>query len=683
MLSDHRPWYSMFESRYKKAAFYASLGFMRRLVCLGGLVVSVVSCGSEAPKVQTPMLATPSAQLAANPCPNQSASAAAAAPPAQPQLFDMTKAMIPMRDGVRLETVIFVPKNAPKPLPFLLDREPYGIPADETFAHRPAAAGLIADGYIIVWQNLRGRFGSEGTFVMFRPLRDQKDPKSTDEVTDAYDTISWLIANVPNNNGRAGMMGTSYSAMMATVAQVEPHPALKAIVEEASPADQFLGDDFHHNGAFRLAYGFEYVALLESSKTNTNFAFDRGDIFDFYLALGPLSNADKRYFSGKMPSWNDFVNHPNYDAHWQKMSFDQQLKKATVPILNVAGWWDQEDFYGPPRIHQIFEKNDSEKKNYFVAGPWNHGSWYGSGEKLGKIDFGSKTGQHYQENLKAPFLAYHLHGKGKGDFPEATVFETGSNRWRSFDTWPPQAGVTTKRLYLQPNRQLAFDAPKETGNNAADTYVSDPKNPVPYQPRPISSLFTSEQWPVWQVQDQRFSADRQDVLVYSTGVLEEDVAIAGNVSVELFAATSGTDSDWIVKLIDAFPEGPPPARPPGRELGPPPPGSPPDMRGYQLMIDGDVFRGRFRESFEKPSPAKPNAVAKYTIPLHSHAHVFQKGHRIMLHVQSSWFPVIDRNPQKYVENIFKATEADFIPATQRISRSREAPSAIVLPVIGK
>lgn len=594
----------------------------------------------------------------------------------------MKKAMIPMRDGVRLETVIFTPRNAPGPLPMLLDREPYGIPKDEEFTRAPSAAPLLADGYILVWQNLRGRFESEGTFVMDRPLRDRKDPKSIDEATDAYDTIEWLVANVPNNNGRVGMIGASYSAQMATTAQVEPHPALKAIVEEASPADQFLGDDFHHNGAFRLAYGFEYVALLETSRTNTHFAFDRGDMFDFYLALGPLSNADKRYFLGKMPTWNDFVAHPNYDAHWKKLSFDSQLTKATVPILNVAGWWDQEDFYGPPRIHAIFEKNDTEKKNYFVAGPWNHGGWHGPGEKLGNVDFGSKTGFYYGEKIKAPFLAYHLHGKGKGDFPEATVFETGSNRWRTFDAWPPQSGVQKKKLYLHPNRLLSFDAPKETGKAAVDTYVSDPQNPVPYQARPVAALFTSDQWPIWQIQDQRFAADRADVLIYSTATLKEDVAIAGDVNVELYAGTSGTDSDWIVKLIDVFPEGPPPKREPGQEFGPPPKDAPHDMRGYQLMIDGDAFRGRFRESFEKPIPMKPNTIAKYIISLHSHAHVFQKGHKIMLQVQSTWFPVIDRNPQRYVKNIFEATEADFITAIQQISRARETPSAIVLPVMG-
>lgn len=675
--------YQSFDRGGKQAAFCGTLDRMRHHLYGLPVVACVVSCGGETSIAHAPTPIASVTTIAAAPCPSVAPSASAAAPVEEPQWFDVTKTMIPMRDGVRLETVILVPKKAQGPLPIVLARSPYGIWEDEKPLHFPWATPFLADGYVFVMQSVRGRYGSEGKFVMFRPLHDAKEPKGADEATDAYDTIAWLIANVPNNNGRVGMMGTSYLGLTAAIAEVEPHPALKAIVEEASPADQFLGDDFHHNGGFRLAYGFEFVALLETSNTNANFAYDRGDIYDFFLALGPLSNADKRYFHGKMPTWNQFATHPNYDAYWKDMSFDTQLKTASVPIMNVAGWWDQEDFYGPLRIHKIFEKNDKDKKNSLVAGPWNHGGWHGPGQKLGIIDFGSKTGDYFREKLKAPFFAYHLHGKGKGDFAEATVFETGTNRWRSFDAWPPQSGAQTKRLYLHPGHALSFESPKETGKAAVDTYVSDPKNPVPYQPRPIAGLFTSDQWPIWQVQDQRFAADRADVLVYATPPLEEDITIAGDVSVELYAGTSGTDSDWIVKLIDVYPEGVLPPRPKGNEFGPPPEGTPPDMRGYQLMIDGDVLRGRFRESFEKPVPMKPNALAKYTIPLHSHAHVFQKGHKIMLHVQSSWFPVIDRNPQKYVPNIFEATEADFITTTQQIARSREAPSAIVLPVLGK
>jgi putative CocE/NonD family hydrolase len=541
----------------------------------------------------------------------------------------------------------------------------------------------VADGYIWAYQSLRGRFGSEGTFDMSRPPRDRKDARTTDDGSDAYDSIEWLVKNVPNNSGRVGMLGTSYDAWTATMALLEPHPALKAVVEEASPADQFVGDDFHHNGAFRLAYGFEFVALLESAKEeNFLFKFGNSDIYDFYLRLGPLSNADRLYFQKKMPTWNDFVAHPNRDAYWEQLSFSTHLKKTTVPLLNVAGHWDQEDLNGPFTIYRLFERNDTERHNHLVVGPWNHGGWHGPGRKLGDVDFGSDTGEHYRSNIKARWFAHWLHGKGQLSQPEATVFETGANRWRTFDRWPPEAGVTKKKLYLRASRGLSFESPPERGGAAADAYVSDPANPVPFHPRPIAPLFTGEQWPQWMVQDQRFVDHRPDVLSYSTEVLDKDVTIAGDIVAELFASTSGTDSDWIVKLIDVHPEGDPPPPPQPAEGAAVPPPKPTDMRGYQLMIASKVLRGRFRDSLARPSPIPAGRVVRYTIDMESHAHTFLKGHRIMVQVQSTWFPVIDRNPQRYVDTIFAATEADFVQATQRISRSREAPSAIVLPVLG-
>jgi len=603
----------------------------------------------------------------------------------KPSSFTVTKVMIPMRDGVRLETVIFSPKGATKPLPFLFLRSPYGVPEDESPLLRENAKVLVADGYIFVAQNLRGRFKSEGTFVMARPPRDRADPRAIDESTDAYDTIEWLLHNVPNNNGRVGMTGVSYAAWTGTMALLDPHPALKAVVEGASPADQFIGDDFHHNGAFRLGYGFEYVALLESSKeTNTRFQFDHSDTYEWFLRLGPLSNVDERYFQGKMPTWNDFVAHPNRDAFWERQAFATYLRKTTVPVMNVAGFWDQEDFYGPVKVYELFEKSDAEHLNYIVAGPWNHGGWGGPGRRLGAIDFGSDTGTHYREKIEAPWLAHWLHGKGEGEAPqpEAMVFETGTNRWRSFDSWPPSA-ATKKKLYFRAGKALSFEPPTETGGEAFDSYVSDPATPVPYCPRPITPLFQGSQWQEWQVQDQRFVDHRPDVLSFVTDVLDRDVTIAGDVIAELYASTTGSDSDWIVKLIDVYPEGaPPPAsEKPEKKDAAPEESAAPDMRGYQLMVAGEVLRGRFRDSFATPAPIPPNKVVKYALDLRTHAHAFLKGHRIMVQVQSTWFPVIDRNPQRYVENIFKAKETDFIKATQRISRAREAPSAIILPVV--
>ncbi len=578
-----------------------------------------------------------------------------------------------MRDGVKLETVIFSPKSAVKPLPFMLMRSPYGIPEDESPLVSPdGPKEMVADGYIWVGQNLRGRFKSEGTFVMMRPPRDTQDPRSVDETTDAYDTIEWLLRNVPNNNGRVGMTGISYLAWTAVMALLDPHPALKVIAEGASPADMFIGDDFHHNGAFRLNYGFEFVAFLESSKNNSPYKFDRGDTYEWYLALGPLMNADKRYFQGKMPTWSNFVEHPNRDAFWERQAVATSLHKTTVPTLNVGGWWDQEDFYGPFKIYELLEAKDTGRLNHMVAGPWNHGGWAGAGRKLGPIDFGSDTGAHFRAQIETPWFARWLHDKPGAAMPEAMVFETGSNRWRSFDRWPPEAGVTKKRLYLRAGGALSFEAPTETGREAFDSYVSDPANPVPYCPRPIAPVMLGSQWAEWMVQDQRFVDRRPDVLSFTTDVLDRDVTVAGAIVAELYASTSGTDSDWIVKLIDVYPDGEPPA---------PSANGAPDLRGYQLIITGDVLRGRFRESFAKPSAIPANKVVKYTLDLHTNSHVFLKGHRIMVQVQSTWFPLIDRNPQRYVENIYKATEADYQKATQRILRSREAASAILLPIL--
>jgi len=584
-----------------------------------------------------------------------------------------------MRDGVKLETVIITPKQAGKPLPLLLSRSPYGVPDEAALAKPPPPSPLDADGYIYVFQNLRGRFKSEGTFVMTRPPRDRKDPRAIDESTDAYDTIEWLVHNVPNN-GRVGMWGTSYDAWTAVMALLEPHPALKTVVEAASPADLFLGDDFHHNGAFRLSYCFEYSALLESVKdTNTQFEFDRQDTYEWYLALGPISNANDRYFHGKMPSWNELVDHPNLDAFWEQQAFAAHLKKTPIPTLNVAGWWDQEDFYGPLKIYELFERNDAERLNHLVVGPWNHGGWESPGRKLGDIDFGSDTGVYFREQIQARWLARWLHDKAAPARPEAEVFVTGLNQWKTFDQWPPGKEVTPKKLYLRAGRKLSFEPPAEAGAGAFDEYVSDPANPVPYTRRPIRPTYQDSEWRVWQVLDQRFVDHRTDVLSFESDVLDRDVVVAGDITADLFASTSGTDSDWIVKLIDVYPEG---------KVTPPKLGeekkdkdAPPDLRGYQLMIAGEVLRGRFRNSFARPEPIPSGKVVEYKVGLHTHAHAFLKGHKIMVQVQSTWFPVIDRNPQKYVDSIFAAKESDYVKATQRVARSRAAPSAVILPIL--
>jgi uncharacterized protein len=582
------------------------------------------------------------------------------------QGFEKTEVMIPMRDGVRLHTAVYAPRNASEPLPFLLSRTPYGIGFPSNVSRSPLKE-LADDGYIFVRQDIRGRFKSEGQFVMLRPPRDMRDPKAIDESTDTYDTIEWLLQNVPKNNGRVGVMGVSYGGWLTVMAMLDPHPALKAVSPQASPADMFLGDDFHHNGAFRLSYGFEYVAMLESSNVVSPFKFDRYDTYEWYLGLGALSNANERYFHGKLPSWNDFVAHPNYDAFWQKQAFAPYLNRVTVPTLNVAGWWDQEDFYGPLQIYELLERKDPQRLNYLVVGPWNHGGWAGGeGSKLGKIDFGSPTSQYFREKIQAPWFAYFLKDRGKLDLPEALTFQTGTNQWNSYDQWPPRRNATDRSLYFQRDGRLSFAAPQRDGRREFDSYRSDPACPVPYRPRPIEPTYAGPGWPVWLLEDQRFVHLRPDVLSWETEPLQEDIAVAGEIVAHLFASTSGSDSDWIVKLIDVYPE----AYPKDRKLG-----------GYQLMIANEVLRGRFRNSFEKPEPIVPNRVAEYAIDLHTNNHCFLKGHKIMVQVQSTWFPVIDRNPQKYVPNVFTANDRDYQPATQRVFRSRHYPSHVTLPVV--
>jgi putative CocE/NonD family hydrolase len=571
-----------------------------------------------------------------------------------------------MRDGVRLYTQVYVPNQATESLPILLLRTPYGtgpLAPDRIAAALPE---LMADGYIIVIQDIRGRFKSEGQFVMLRQPREPADKKGIDESTDTYDTIDWLLKNVPNNNGRVGMAGTSYGAWLTVMGALDPHPALKAAVEQASPADMWIGDDFHHNGAFRLSYGFEYAYMMESSKqiTDVSSVIDKFDAYEWYLDLGALSNANARYLHNRLPTWNDFVNHPDYDAFWKRQGFAQWLNRVTVPTLNVAGWWDQEDFYGPIRIYELLERHDSANRNFLVVGPWNHGGWSrGEGKSLGRIDFGSATAAYYRREVLARFLAYHLKGKGSLDLPEALTFRTGANQWVRHDAWPPKQNVVTRRLYFRESHNLSFDPPPAAAKDEFDSYVSDPANPVPYRPRPID---VRSGWTTWLVEDQRFVDHRPDVLTWATDTLTDDVIVSGKLVANLFASTTGTDSDWIVKVIDVYPE----QFAPDRKMG-----------GFQLMIAGDVLRGRYRNSYEKPQPISPGSVEHYTLGFPANDHVFLKGHRIMVQVQSTWFPVIDRNPQRFVPNIFLATDSDFRSATQRVYRSGRHASYIEMPLV--
>ena len=575
--------------------------------------------------------------------------------------------MIPMRDGVRLYTEIYTPKKAGEPLPFLLQRTPYGTQDDFAGNSRQLLtyAEMLAQGYIFVIQDIRGRYKSEGQFVMLRPPRDPADPRAIDESTDAWDTVAWLLKNVPGNNGRVGITGISYPGWLAEMAALDPHPAVRAVSEQASIADMFLGDDFHHNGAFRLSYGFEYAAMLETGKENYDFPFDETDTYNWYLGLGPLSNANARYFHGKMPTWNSFVEHPNYDAFWAKQSLRTYVGAPKVPNLNVAGWWDQEDFYGPMEIYKLQERQDPNHWNFVVVGPWNHGGWaHGDGRKLGPVDFGSDTARYFRESIQAPWFAYWLKDQGQLPFRGAETFQTGADRWVTYEAWPPATSVA-RNLYFRDGGALAFDAPDAVGDDAFDSYVSDPANPVPYRERPIYPTYQGPGWTTWLTDDQRFLDGRPDVLTWRTPLLTDNVTVAGDIVAHLFASTTGTDCDWIVKLMDEYPEGGPAYS---------------AIAGHELIIADEVFRGRFRKSFQLPEPIVPGEVEEYAIDLHTNNHVFLRGHRIVVQVQSTWFPLIDRNPQTFVPNIFQARADEYRTATQHIYRNRRYASHIELPV---
>jgi len=581
--------------------------------------------------------------------------------------FTYSEVMIPVRDGVHLQTVILTPVNQSGPLPIMFRRTPYGVPAKAPDEMPTNLKELAQDGYIFVIQNLRGRFKSEGTFALSSQV-NLKDSTSTNETTDAYDSIEWLIHHVPNNNGKVGMFGVSYDGLTTGLTLLHPHPALKAISEQASPVDQWMNDDDHRYGALRESYDFEYAVLEQADKNaNTHFQFETYDTYEWYLKLGPLSNINATYLHGKIPYWNSTIDHPDYDEFWKKEAWVNQLQHSSVPNLNVAGFWDQEDPWGP---WQIFRHGGG----LMVAGPWYHGEWQApKGDSIGLYAAGGhETSREFRETIEAPFFRFYLHDQGSAPTWQASMFETGSNTWKTYDAWPPKTAKMTK-LYLRADGTLSFTAPKAAGYRS---FVSDPANPVPYRRRPISPTYPAGDWRTWEVADQRFVEDRPDVLTYISAPLDHDVTITGPLSAELMASTSGTDGDFIVKLIDKYPEdAEKPAWDP--EAGPKPGQYAQSMNGYELPIAMEVRRGRYLASYEHPHALVASQATKWPFSLRDHDHVFLKGHRIMVQVQSTWFPLIDRNPQKYVPSIYQATAADFVKATERVYES----SHITLPVM--
>lgn len=578
--------------------------------------------------------------------------------------FEKRDEMIRMRDGVRLHTLIFTPKAQSGALPLLMERTPYGVSDNDSDSINRRFRDFVPDGYVFVLQDIRGRYGSEGQFVMNRPMHDKKDPKGIDESTDTYDTIEWLIHNVRGNNGRVGILGVSYDGWLSAVATVDAHPALKASSPQAPMTDTWLGDDFFHNGAFRQSYGYEYVRMMESSKENADVTFDK-DAYDWYLEKGALGKTTELN-AGKFPTWNAFVTHPSYDDYWRARGAGNYLKATAVATLVVGGWWDQEDYYGALATYQALEKFDKTNHNFIVLGPWNHGGWGGPGRSLGQINFGNPTGDYFRAHAEAPFFAHYLKDKGRLDEPEALTFQSGTNQWTRSDHWPPKEAAN-RELYLRNGRTLSFEKPNGANEQESESYVSDPANPVPYRKRPIQPTYgRGSSWYTWLVQDQRFLQDRKDVLSWQTAPLEQDLTIDGYVIAHLFASTTGTDSDWVVKLIDAYPDTNP---------------EEPAMAGYQLMIVDEIFRGRYLKGFEKATPIVANEVNEINIDLRANNHTFKKGHRLMVQVQSTWFPLYDRNPQKFVQNIFLAQPQDYQSATQKIYESPRYPSRVTIPVI--
>ncbi len=588
-------------------------------------------------------------------------------------LYRKKTIMIPMRDGTKLFTVIITPIYQKTQLPFLITRTPYGadIPVQEGGVFSLTASSnfstLAKGGYIFILQDIRGKYKSEGTMQIHQPLIHLQQKNAVDESTDTYDTVDWLLKNIKNNNGKAGIFGISYPGWLALVGAVNPHPAMKAASEQACMSDLFLGDDFHHNGAFRLSYGLEYSYEIEHDKTtDSEFPFPQYDLFDWYKKLGSLQNVNEKYFHHTIPTWNNFVAHPNYDSFWQKNSTLSYVHQPEIPMLHVGGYFDQEDLNGPQLMYASMEKKDTFNRNYLILGPWNHGQWSrAKADSLGNIAFGSNTAAYFQQLQKAWF-DYWLKGIGSKKFNEATCFQTGSNEWKTYTAWPPKE-ASIKNLYLQDNHSASFTKPSSI--NAEVKYISDPENPVPYRTQPIEATYgIGSRWRTWQVEDQRFVSSRPDVVSFSTNSLDSELTVTGDIKAHVFVATTGTDADFVVKLIDVYPDYD------KKNYA---------MSGYQLPIAMEVFRGRFRNSFEKPEPFTPNKPEEIVIDLHQINHVFKKDHHLMIQIQSSWFPLIDRNPQKFIPNIFEAKESDFIKAEQTIYCSNKYPTYIELPVMSQ
>ncbi len=587
---------------------------------------------------------------------------------------------IPMRDGVRLFTSVYVPKDASagRLYPILLNRTPYGVAPYGSDAYRddvgpsPAAG---REGFIVAYQDVRGRFMSEGQFVDVRPYNPAKGPKDTDESSDAWDTIDWLVKHVRWNNGRVGVWGISYPGFYAAMAAIDAHPALQAVSPQAPIADWFVGDDFHHNGAFFLPHAFNFYASFgrprpePTSKWGPSFDHGTADGYRFFLEAGAMPNLDRRFLKGQVAFWKEVMGHETYDAFWQARNTRPYLKAIKPAVLTVGGWFDAEDLFGALETYRSIERQSPGASNRLVMGPWSHGAWSRTpGDTLGKLRFGQPTSAFFQEQIELPFFHHLLKDGDDPKLPEAYVFETGRNEWQALDAWPPRQARPVS-FYFAAGGRLEREAPAAAGEEY-DEYVSDPAKPVPFI-EDVNIGMERE----YMVADQRFASRRPDVLVYQTEPLEQDLTLAGPITASLSVSTSGTDSDWVVKLVDVYPDDYPLQPEEKSQSGGRDAAVHSTMGGYQQLVRGEPFRGKFRKSFSRPEPFVPGQVEKLEFAMPDVFHTFRRGHRLMVQVQSSWFPLVNRNPQTFVD-VNQASEADYRKATERVFRTADRPSFV-------
>jgi uncharacterized protein len=582
--------------------------------------------------------------------------------------YERQEATIPMRDGIKLHAVILTPSGVPGPFPILMDRTPYGVDGLTMASFYTRRPELARAQYIYVGEDIRGRFKSEGIFELSRMAVDHSAAKVTDESTDAYDTVAWLIKNIPGNNGRVGVIGTSYDGALTMAAGIDPHPAVKAISPQAPMIDTWMGDDFFHNGAFRQSYGYDYAMGLEQSKDNSDVSYGKDvDGYEYFLQRGSFAEdvrrSDAKTPEGKvLPSWQIFLQHPAYDNLWYVRAVQHHMTGVTVPTLEVGGYYDQEDMWGPQEVYATLEPRDARHENFLVLGPWRHGSWSASTRSLGVLKYGEPIGTEYRKQIEAPFFARYLKDQPGFDLEDTASFQTGTNVWKRYPHFPP-TGTAPVKLYLAADKQLSWQVSKE---KLRVSYVSDPADPIPYRHRPIQPTYAADsQWRLWLTEDQRFVTGRKDVAVWTMGKLDHDLTVTGEVIADLFVSTTGSDLDLVVKLIDQYPDD----------------DGDPAMRGYQLMTNEEIFRGRYLKAFDKPAALPAHKPREFRYSLHAVDHVFKKGHTIVVEVQSTWFPLYDRNPQAFVPNIMTARPDNYQKATVTIVSDKAHPSAVILPLV--